>query len=187
MMKVLNRYITKGMSVLDAGCGSGFFSEYFLSKGCSVYSLDHSAQALAVTRERTKNKCTAYLERDLTDEKLSVEYTAKFDVVFTDGLLEHFNATEQDRILSIFKKIKKPDGKIATFVPNAWTWWTLVRPFFMPGIYEKPFVSSGLKNMHTRNGYRVMEDGGINVLPFKWSPESFLGKSFGMLLFCVAA
>ncbi|MCX5667246.1 MAG: radical SAM protein [Candidatus Omnitrophica bacterium] len=186
LIKVLDRYVKEGISVLDAGCGSGFFSAYFVSKGCEVFSLDNSQQSLKATRENTGLKCAAYLDRDLTDEKLSTGYRGKFNIIFTDGLFEHLSAAEQDKVLLNFIRMKKPDGKIVTFAPNIYTWWTLIRPFFMLGIREKPVTMRDLTAMHTRNGCRVIEAGGINVLPFRYSPESILGRYVGMLLFCVA-
>jgi len=187
IMKILERYVDAdaGMEVLDAGCGSGFFSNYFILKGCRVYSLDYSEEALTLAKRMTNNKSFKYLKRDLLNDNLTSEFKNKFDLIFTDGLFEHFTKEEQEQIMETFVKIKKDKGVIVTIVPNKYTFWTVVRPFFMPGIKEKPFSLNELEAFVKRTSQRIIERGGLNVLPFKYSPE-FLGGIVGMLVWVVS-
>lgn len=187
VLNILNRYIKEGMIILDAGCGSGFFSSYFISKNCNTYSLDYSQEAMMITKKQTQNRATEYIYRNLLDKNLDVDYSKRFDIIFSDGLFEHFSLDEQDKLLRNFKMMKKEHGFIVTFVPNRYTLWTIIRPFFMRGIKEKPFTLRGLRRIQERNGYRVIEIGGINVLPFKFSPERLFGKYFSMLLYSVSS
>ena len=182
---ILNRYVRKGIDVLDAGCGSGFFSAFFISCGCNTFCLDYSKTALEIAREHTKNSAKKYILGDLLDDNLVKAYTNRFDLIFTDGLFEHFSVSEQDRISNNFKLMKKKGGKIITFVPNRFTLWTLIRPFYLPGIKEKPFTIERLKKLHRKNGFEIDEWGGINVIPAKYSPDMLIGKHMGMLIYCV--
>ena len=102
IMKILERYVDadSGMEVLDAGCGSGFFSNYFILKGCRVYSLDYSEEALTLAKRMTNNKSFKYLKRDLLNDNLTSEFKNKFDLIFTDGLFEYL----QMACLSILQK-----------------------------------------------------------------------------------
>ena len=122
----------------------------------------------------------------MLNERLDSVVEDRFDLIFSDGLFEHFDEAEQYRIMQNFLAVLAGDGKIVTFVPNRWSPWQIIRPWFMPGIEEKPFCLSGLVNMHKRNGLRVFQSGGINVLPFGISPEFLFSKYFGMLLYVVA-
>lgn len=183
MMHILHPFIRPGLKVLDAGCGSGFFSGFFLSRGCEVTALDYSGQALEMVRKATEGKCTAYLNEDLLDPEWGRKHASQFDLIFTDGLFEHFSMQDQQKILHHFKAVKTKDGLIATFVPNRFSWWEVVRPFVMPGIHEEPFTLDGLKRMH--QDFTLVESGGLNVLPLGVSPESFLGSAFGMILYCI--
>ncbi len=187
IMKILDKYIDQNMTVLDAGCGSGFFSNYFISNGCEVYSLDYSDKALEIAREITQNKSFKYLTRDLLDESLGFEFKNTFDLIFTDGLLEHFSKEEQEKIMKIFTMTKKKEGLIITFVPNRYSFWTIIRPIFMPGIKEMPFTLKGLTSFIEKEkfGQKIIVSGGVNVLPVKYSPE-FLGKRVGMLVYTVS-
>lgn len=185
IMNILDKYIDKDMTILDAGCGSGFFSNYFISKGCKVYSLDYSEKALEIARKVTQSKAFEYLKRDLLDEDLAHEFENTFDLIFTDGLFEHFSKEEQEKILKAFITMKKKDGLIVTFVPNRYSFWTFIRPIFMHGIKEKPFTLRELTSFIEGLEQKVIEKGGINVLPVKYSPE-FLGEGIGMLVYVVS-
>lgn len=185
IMNILDKYVDKDMTVLDAGCGSGFFSNYFISKGCKIYSLDYSERALEIARKITQNKAVEYIKRDLLDESICFEFNNTFDLIFTDGLFEHFSKEEQEKILNTFIKMKKRDGLIITFVPNRYSFWTIIRPIFMPGIDEVPFTLKKLTSFVEAVGQKIIERGGLNVLPVKYSSE-FLGKHVGMLVYTVS-
>jgi SAM-dependent methyltransferase len=185
IVRILDKYSQSGMKVLDAGCGSGFFSSYFIHKGCDTYSLDLSEQALALTKKLTSNGSKKYLCENLLDGRFAAKYSKNFDVIFSDGLFEHFNKTDQNRVFNNFVTMSK--GYIITFVPNKYTLWRILQPFYMRGIKEKPFSMAELLMLYRGNGYNVLSCGGINVLPVKVSPEKLFGKSFGMLLYCVGA
>ncbi|MFT5169465.1 MAG: 2-polyprenyl-3-methyl-5-hydroxy-6-metoxy-1,4-benzoquinol methylase [Lysobacterales bacterium] len=185
IMKILSRYFGKGSSILDAGCGSGFFSAYFCDEGADVVSLDYSKEALDIAKKLTQNK-TITLQADLTDQAMSASVDRKFNLIFTDGLFEHFSDGVQDTIMTNLKNLLSDDGVIVTFVPNRFSPWELIRPFFMPGIEEDPFVLSGLMKLNERNGLSVGERGGINTIPFALSPDRLVGSWFGMLLYTIA-
>ncbi len=184
IMQVLDGVVREGMEVLDAGCGSGFFSAYFLSKGCRVWALDHSEVSLAIARRSTGGRCEAYLKEDLFREDWMEPFRNKFDMIFSDGLFEHFSEEDQRRLMAYFKMLKKEKGIVATFVPNRYSWWEVVRPLVMPGIREVPFTASKLMQLHS--GMHFLKAGGLNVLPLRFSPERLLGSRLGMLLYCLA-
>lgn len=185
MIRIIAPFMREGTRALDAGCGSGFFSKYFCEQGLATTALDYSPQALAIARQLTKGKVDT-LQKDLTADDLSGEMTQRYDIIFSDGLLEHFSSEHQEKILRNFFNLLSPAGRLITFVPNRWSPWELVRPFYMPGIDEKPFVLSQLIALNQRNGFEVIARGGINTFPFALSPDAMVGQWLGMLLFTVA-
>jgi len=184
MMALLDGFLRPGMKVLDAGCGSGFFSAYFADRGCEVYSLDYSEQALEMAREVSRNRSKAYLHENLLHPDCGAKYAGMFDLIFSDGMLEHFSPDDQRRIFENLKKMKAQQGLLATFVPNLFSWWQIVRPWVMPSIHEEPFVMKRLAALH--DGMEILASGGLNVLPFRYSPERLLAGRLGMILYCVA-
>lgn len=184
IMHILDKYVKSDMSVLDAGCGSGFFSKYFLNKKCNVFSLDYSNEALEITKKMTNRKAN-YINGDLLDENLCKKYEGNFDLIFSDGLFEHFHKSDQMKIINNMKIMKSKNGLIITCVPNKYSFWEVIRPIFMPKIKESPFVLKELIDLNKDLSLKTIEYGGINVFPFKYSPE-FFGSNFGMILYCVA-
>lgn len=185
MVAILSDYVRPGLTVLDAGCGTGFFSSYFISCGCNVYSLDYSKGALAISRKVTGNNSRMYINGDILDRSTLSNIDSRFDIIFTDGLLEHYSKDEQDRIIKNMEEVKEVGGHMINFVPNRFSLWSLIRPFYMD-IRESPFVMREFLDLHLRNGLMVISCGGLNVLPFRSSPEGLLGRYVGMLFYCVA-
>jgi len=185
IIQVVEPYVRTRKIILDAGCGSGFFSKYFCDSGLTTVSLDYADKALEITRSLTKGRSRVG-KIDLLSTPLSQEIMERFDIIFTDGLLEHFTLTEQNKILQNFKSVLLNTGMIITFVPNRWSPWELIRPFFMPGIDEKPFVLTQLLRLNYTNDLTVIACGGINTVPFRYSPDRFFGKYFGMLLYSIS-
>jgi len=182
---VLKKYVAKDKRALEAGSGSGFFSAYFCDCGMKTTAIDYSDQALDMTKNATGGRAKI-LKINLLDKSLTSLLAESFDLVFTDGLFEHFSDFEQDRILSNLMSVLAPGGVVATFVPNRWSPWELIRPFYMPGIKEVPFQLKQLIRLNERSGLKVIEQGGVNTLPLRFSPDKLLGPTFGMLLYTVA-
>jgi len=185
ILHVLRKYVKKDGKALDAGCGSGFFSKFFCDEGMQTWALDFSEKALNMAQSITDGRCQL-VQANLVDGTLSEKRHERFDVIFSDGLFEHFYQSDQDKIVLNLLSVLSETGALITFVPNRWSPWELIRPFYMPGIEEKPFILQELLNLNERNGMKVIERGGINTFPFPFSPDHLVGQFWGMLLFTVA-
>ena len=185
IIRLLEPIVAGKKSALDAGSGSGFFANFFCEKGLKTTAVDYSRQALAKTVEKTRGKAQV-IACDLLSGDLAQKLFDKFDIIFSDGLFEHFSLSGQNKILRNFISVLSDRGVIVTVVPNRFSPWEVIRPFFMPGIKEKPFVLSELVRLNQNNHLAVLRSGGLNTFPFAFSPDRFLGRRFGMLLFTVA-
>jgi len=186
IMRVLRPHLASARKALDAGCGSGFFAAHFCDNDLETAAVDYAPEALNMARTATGGRAQV-AKADLIGDDLAQAVGADFDIVFSDGLFEHFSPSQQDKIMANFIKVLADDGVIVTFVPNRWSPWEWIRPFYMPGIEEKPFDLKGLVDLNERNGLRVLARGGVNTLPFRLSPEGGVARVFGMLLYTVAS
>lgn len=185
IIQLLKPFIHKNGKVIDAGCGSGFFSHFFLACSMQVLAIDNAEQALQLCRNRCNNGVQA-INLDLVQNSISEQFGPQFDLIFSDGLLEHFSTQTQIKILTNFRNALSMQGKIVTFVPNMFSPWQLLRPFFLPKIFEKPLCLKRLIKLNEAADLHVIQSGGINVLPIEFSPEASLGESLGMLLYTVS-
>lgn len=183
--RVLQPYIFDGGKVLDAGCGSGFFSKFFCDQGMLTTALDYSQTALDLAFEKTGGQARL-LKANLIDIQISSLTKDTYDIIFTDGLLEDFSPTDQDRIIKNLANVLGENGVLITFVPNKLSPWELIRPMYMPGIKEDPFILNELIDLNERNNLKVISRGGVNAVPFAFSPDFLVGSVFGMLLYTIS-
>jgi SAM-dependent methyltransferase len=73
----------RGRSVLDVGCGTGFFTEYYLERGAAVTGLDIAA--VSIERLRTRFPAARFLLADVSEASLG----ETFDIVNAFDVLYH--------------------------------------------------------------------------------------------------
>ena len=95
-------------SVLDAGCGPGFYSAYMLDQGASVTSIDFNADFVEMTKKRTGNRATV-LQADLA-EPMSFAKTESFDFILCVLVLHYLR--DWLPTLKEFYRILKPSGQL---------------------------------------------------------------------------
>ncbi len=98
------------LRILDIGCGSGYDSCRFVTKGAEVTCLDISERLLDSIRFRCKKVCDT--AEDLTQFK-----DTYFDVVFCRALLHHLRHPK--KCLKEINRILKPSGKTVIIEPLA--------------------------------------------------------------------
>lgn len=176
MMDILNRH-TNG-KILDGGCGSGFFSKFFVDKNCKVFALDYSNESLKLTGSLDQK--IRLIKGDILKTPFDDE---TFDLIFSDGLLEHYK--DPSDIVSEFGRLVKKNGIIATFVPNLISYWVLVKRFKLGKMKEYRFSLNKLIELHEKVGLEIIESGGLSVFPSTVSPE-FLAKYIGRIIYAIA-
>jgi len=98
-------FISNGSRVLDAGCGSGRDTHYFLQHGFKVISFDASKKMTELCNEYP----FAYCEQQAFN---TINYASKFDLVWACASLLHLNEEElKTAFYNLFKSLKK-DGHL---------------------------------------------------------------------------
>ena len=95
-----------GLSILDAGCGTGFFAEYFVKQGATVTAMDITPQMLERTKTRVPQ--ATLLQADLTND-LPFE-NQSFDLVFSSLTLQYLENWQH--VFSEFARVLKPSGQL---------------------------------------------------------------------------
>jgi len=110
--EVLKQISWKSKTVLDVGCGTGFFAYSVAKKGAKVLGIDFSEEAIEIAKSKYSHKNLDFKSIDVSKIK------EKFDVIVSNGTLEHMD--DPLKTLRLFKKHLNTKGKIIITSPN-WT------------------------------------------------------------------
>ncbi len=122
-------------NVLDVGCGSKPYQEFF--KNCKYTGLD-----VEMSRKRFGEKVDVYFQGN----ELPFE-TGSFDAAVSFEVLEHVPNT--DLFLNELNRVLKPNGKLLLTVPFSW------EEHEVPHDYYR-FTSFGLNHVLKKNGFKVL-------------------------------
>ena len=115
-----------GKSVLEVGAGTGRDSLGLVKLGAEVFLLDYAASSLAIIRTLSKQEgIRAHL---VQGNAFALPFPdLAFDVVFHQGLLEHFRAEDARRLLSENVRVLKQGGYLLVDVPQRYHIYTVIK------------------------------------------------------------
>jgi SAM-dependent methyltransferase len=127
----IERYLElRGALALEVGGGTGRDGEDLARRGARVVELDFAWSALRIIKERSE---LADLPVSLVggDAFLLPFPDASFDVVFHQGLLEHFSPARSIEILKENARVARSGGIVCADVPQRWHPYTLMKHALM--------------------------------------------------------
>lgn len=118
IMQIINRFLHPhpGAKLIELGCGNSYWLPYFASRcGFDVCGIDYSALRANITR---RNLDLAGVRGDIIVGDFRdppTNWRQQFDIVFSNGVLEHFNPPEP--MMLVFSEYLRPGGIMLTMVP----------------------------------------------------------------------
>ncbi|MCH7548178.1 MAG: class I SAM-dependent methyltransferase [Candidatus Krumholzibacteriota bacterium] len=156
-----------GLKVLEVGAGTGRDSDAIAARGAEVWTLDYSEQSLKLMSDTLTQSihivCGDALALPVASES--------FDVVFHQGLLEHFR--DPSRLLAENQRILKQGGLLLVDVPQRFHYYTLAKHFLMfldrwfAG-WETEFSVRELEKLVADQGFEIVGMYGHNLYPPIW-------------------
>lgn len=139
----------KEKRILEVGAGMGGDSIYLAKKGASVTVLDFTKEALALI-EGNARKAGVEIRTVQTDAQKIPFLDNSFDIIFHQGLLEHFKNPQE--LLEEQKRVLKPGGFLLVDVPQRYTTYTIKKHLLMLAGkwfagWEREFSISELENL----------------------------------------
>jgi len=111
-VKMLSKHLGPRMSVLELGCGTGYFTRELARSGAEIVALDVSPELLEIARAN----CSAPNVRYEIQNAYDLSYPdAIFDSVVGSSVLHHLEI--QDALREIYR-VLKPGGTICFTEPN---------------------------------------------------------------------
>ncbi|NTV52822.1 MAG: class I SAM-dependent methyltransferase [Candidatus Firestonebacteria bacterium] len=145
--------------ILELGCGpAGDALNLAAQRNFQVYGLDFSTQALAqaAAGARVLGRSLELVRGDVRRTPFAAE---KFDLVFSQGLLEHF--PDPDPVWREMQRIIKPGGYAVVDVPQTWNPYTLAKAWHAckgdwPWGWETHYTVADLRRAARGHGFRLL-------------------------------
>lgn len=151
-----------GKRVLDAGCGSGLYTEWLVDQGAEVVAMDASENMLSQAKKRLGTQAEFY-QGDLED-RLDFAEDEAFDGVISALVLHYLKDWRQP--LAEFARVLKPGGflvfsvghPVEEYVDNENVnyfeteqfeneWWSVEIPYYRRPLFEmlSPLLEAGFQ------------------------------------------
>lgn len=146
--------------IIELGCGSGRTSLALakLLRG-SVTLVDNSEAAMVKAKRifRDQGVRVKFIMRDL----FSIEATEKYDIVHSEGLIEHFDQERLNKLVGLHRELVRDGGYVIIFVPTpsrTYRVWRFLQERMGMWYYgdEHPIKLEKLKYLCHLNGLRVL-------------------------------
>ncbi|MFZ5518609.1 MAG: methyltransferase domain-containing protein [Candidatus Zhuqueibacterota bacterium] len=147
----------KNKRILEVGAGSARDSFQFAHDQAMVYVLDYSPQALAIVR-KLNAQSPAKLNLIQSDAFHIPVPDNTFDIVFHQGLLEHFR--DPRPLIQENFRVLKPGGLLLIDVPQRYHVYTLIKHILILlnrwfAGWETEFSIRELKNLMQQQGFAI--------------------------------
>ncbi|OQX95947.1 hypothetical protein B6I21_02775 [candidate division KSB1 bacterium 4572_119] len=157
----------KNKKVLEVGAGSGRDSFQIADDNATVFVLDYSPKSLEIIQQlNSNNKSHIHcIQADAFKMPIPDNY---FDIVFHQGLLEHFR--DPLPLLRENHRILKPGGLLLVDVPQRYHFYTVIKHILIfinkwfAG-WETEFSINELKNLMRKAGFKTKGEYGNWMRP----------------------
>lgn len=155
----------KGKNLLDAGCGTGWFSVVAKKRGAVVTALDIGKDLLKQVSKKVKVKTVEGSVLKLPFKKNT------FDIVMSNEVIEH--VTEPKQAIAEMSRVLKPGGILILTTPNKFWHWAIT---LSNKLNLRPY--QGLENWSSWNdlstycnqyNLTIEKRRGIHLFPFIFS------------------
>jgi len=164
----------KNAAVLEMGCGPARDALVVAkNKQVRVVALDSASQAIQLAKTDAHR-----LKRNLTCIQADARHTglapASFDLIFSQGLLEHF--ADPAPVWSEMMRLLKPDGAMIVDVPQTWNPYTAAKLWHVfrgdwPWGWETQYSLGDMRSVAARLGLTVVRFSGYGYRKgkFDWT------------------
>lgn len=146
-----------GKKLLDAGCGTGWFSKKSVERGATVTAIDLSESLVKITRQKVPGIT------GVVGSVMNLPFADNtFDIVISSEVIEHTPDPHQATLEMV--RVLKPGGKFCITTPNKSFWYfsLVIADFLRIRKYQ------GLENWSHYHEYKeFLKEAGIEIVAYK--------------------
>jgi ubiquinone/menaquinone biosynthesis C-methylase UbiE len=169
--------------IFEPGSGGGMACAKFAQKGFDITSMDLSQNALkkGINLFKSLSLNAKFTLGDLFHMPIKDE---QFDIVFNQGVMEHFRLAKMDASTGVkeMMRVLKKDGTLVVLVPAYFSPLFLVYKFFkLFNLIDKHWPYTDQDFLHKNELYSMMENAGCKNITVRRLWSSFF---FSMIGYC---
>lgn len=111
--EIIDSYV--GKTILDAGCGDGFFVNQLDDNKNEIIGLDYSKRAINFAEAFNKDRRIKFFQGEIENMPFSNEY---FDIITNIAVLEHIKSENVQLSLKEISRVLKNDGMFILVLPT---------------------------------------------------------------------
>lgn len=163
LTSILTSQIKGLSSILEVGSGSGIMVSFFEKSGLFSVGMDRSVMPLKVA----KSKFSA--SNLISGDMFRIPFKSdSFDVVWNEGVLEHFKDPKNLEACKEMTRVSK--NLVIIAVPNRYTVWPIRKTLLKavkkwPYGYEESYSPNRLKTLMEKSGLNVEIIKGVRIMP----------------------
>jgi ubiquinone/menaquinone biosynthesis C-methylase UbiE len=152
----IDKYLKKGMKILELGAGTGVYSLLYASKGYEIDALEYIKENLDILKSKiTKDMNINPVLGDARD--LSIYEDNTFDMVLNLGPLYHLEGEDRDKVIQEAKRVCKKGGLIySAYISNNLTFVKRVKKFDDYVVKYKEEILEGFRIGDNENVFTLM-------------------------------
>jgi SAM-dependent methyltransferase len=155
----IKKLLSPPARILEVGTGHGYAAIYLHGCGYEVTGIDNHEEALQMARQNAR-RFGVDLSLEQGDAADLGKYHGRFDLVFSLGLIEHF---ETDLTVKLLKEQARCARYVLSVIPTRHT--LACHPY----MDEKHYGPHGLRSLYKKAGLKVTRLWGYGDVPLTWA------------------
>lgn len=168
IVELLSRYIDRETKILEVGAGgSHTLSALAGRRACIGIGVEPDVAGIRKTLQLAEQE-SGQIHMVRGDGFFLPFSDREFDVVYSLGLVEHFEPDQSDALIAEHARVCKPGGKVIVAVPNLLNFPHTLRKAWLQNAYqfapERSLTPRALRKAMTAAGFRSLRLDGLNPL-----------------------
>lgn len=118
VIHLCKKFIYKGSTILEIGCGTGIITKSIVKLAQKVISIDISENNIHIAKQYVKSSKVDFLRFDILNEEINKLDKFKFDAILLADVIEHIPKNKHKQLFNSLNRLLKTGGRILLTYPT---------------------------------------------------------------------